>query len=91
MPRYSMSNGEMIDKKKIDINVTNTKKQYIENFIDEHGYKFCERTERSDLPVECSHIISVKECQNNGTTGRPLRTTTSKDKCVNYLRLPPEQ
>ena len=61
-----MSNGQSISKEKIDRNVSKAKKNYIENFRDQHSYLFCERTKRSDLPLERSHIISVKECQESG-------------------------
>ena len=68
MPKYRMTNGDMIDKKKIDRLVSEAKRSYLEMFFDEHGYFFCERTKRSDLPLDCSHIISVKECQESGRT-----------------------
>lgn len=60
-----MSNGEMMDKKKIDRRVAQAKEQYLQAYIDEHGYLFCERTKRSDLPLERSHIASVKMCQES--------------------------
>lgn len=66
MPKYKLSNGESMDKKKIDKNVAEAKREYVEAFIDKHGYLFCERTKRSDLPLDCSHIISVSECQWSG-------------------------
>lgn len=66
MPKYSTSEGVMIDKKKIDRRVAQAKKDYIENFFFDHGYHFCERTSRSDLPLDCSHIISVRMCQASG-------------------------
>ena len=66
MPKYKMSNGEMIDKNVIDRNIAKAKKSYIESFYEEYGYHFCERTKRSDLPLDCSHIISVRVCQVTG-------------------------
>jgi hypothetical protein len=66
MPKYSTSAGKMLDKKVIDKRVTQCKKDYLEAFHEDHGYHFCERTQRSDLPLDCSHIISVKQCQEMG-------------------------
>lgn len=66
MPKYPMSDGQMIDKKQIDRKVAKAKEEYVQNFHDEHGYLFCERTERSDLPLERSHIMSVRMCQATG-------------------------
>lgn len=66
MPKYPMSDGTMIDKKKIDRKVTKAKEEYVVNFHDEHGYLFCERTKRSDLSLERSHIMSVRWCQATG-------------------------
>ena len=61
-----MSNGDMIEKKKIDKKVSAAKLAYKEQFWENEGYHFCERTKRSDLPLDCSHIISVRMCQATG-------------------------
>ena len=66
MPKYKKSNGEMIDKKIIDRKVNETKKLFLQNFFEEHGYYFCERTGRVDMALDCSHIISVRMCQAMG-------------------------
>lgn len=66
MPIYKKSNGESIDKKKIDKLVVKAKREYVEEFIDKHGFLYCERTKRSDLALDCSHIISVRMCQASG-------------------------
>lgn len=66
MGKYSMSDGTMIEKSRIDFRVTKAKKLKLELFRDEHGYIFCERTNRSDLPLDCSHIISVRLAQETG-------------------------
>lgn len=66
MPNYKTSSGQSIDKKKIDKNISEAKKKYLESFIDEYDFYYCERTKRVDLGLDCSHIISVKECQNSG-------------------------
>tara|TARA_R110000796_G_scaffold238078_2_gene358313 strand:+ start:444 stop:836 length:393 start_codon:yes stop_codon:yes gene_type:complete len=66
MPKYPNSSGEMIDKKVIDRRIAKAKDQYVEKFIDTHGFLFCERLIRSDLPLDRSHVVSVKYCQEHG-------------------------
>lgn len=66
MPKYKLSSGESIEKSKIDRKVTKAKEEYLQTFFDNHSYYFCERTNRSDLSLDCSHIISVRMCQSSG-------------------------
>lgn len=64
---YRTSSGERISKKQIDINVRKAKFKKLNSFMDEHGYIFCEECNRSDKPpYDCSHNISVYECQKTG-------------------------
>jgi len=39
------------------------KQKKIDDFINEHGYLFCESCKRSDLPLDPSHIISRADCK----------------------------
>ena len=64
--KYSMSDGTMIEKSKIDSRIKKTKEDYKQKFFDDNGFYFCERSIRSDLPRDMSHIISVRECQDMG-------------------------
>ncbi len=66
MPKYPMSDGEMIDKKIIDRKVKGAKEDFLKAFLAEHDYYFCQRTGRVDLGLDCSHIISVRMCQASG-------------------------
>jgi len=67
MNSYRTSNGERLNKSVIDARVRNAKKAKIASFINEYGYIFCEECKRSDLtPIDCSHIISVDQCQKQG-------------------------
>jgi len=69
MNKYKTSTGESIEKNKIDKKIRDAKKAFLDNFYDEHGYYFCERTGRSDLkPLDVSHIISVRFAQATGRT-----------------------
>ena len=66
MNTYEISSGERLSKSVIDKRVKKAKENYINDFRDKHGYLFCERTKRVDCVLDCSHIISVKACQNMG-------------------------
>ena len=62
-----MSNGERIFKSKIDNNVRKAKQQKIAEFLEENDYLFCEDCKKNTcLPIDCSHDISVDECQKSG-------------------------
>ncbi len=67
MTTYSDSFGNRIEKSVIDRRVKIAKKQLLQNQIDEHGYNFCEECKRSSgVYLDCSHNVSVKECQESG-------------------------
>ena len=62
--RYKTSQGEYMNKDYIDRKIREAKAKLISKHIDEYGYVFCVKCKRSDVPpYDCSHIISVKECQ----------------------------
>lgn len=67
MTTYRMSNGDRVKKSVLDRNVKEAKKKKLELFIEEYGYAFCEDCKNNDCkPIDCSHDISVKECQESG-------------------------
>ena len=69
MNYYRTSQGERISKSIVDANIRKAKEQKLKEFITEHGYFFCEDCKRNDCkPIDCSHDISVKECQETGQT-----------------------
>lgn len=68
---FSTSKGERIPKKQIDINVRAAKGIKLADMYSEHGYIFCEeegcgKNASAGEPIDCSHDISVKECQESG-------------------------
>jgi Fe2+ or Zn2+ uptake regulation protein len=64
---YHCSDGSRVSKKEIDRRIRDAKKQKILKFIKDHGYVYCEECGRNDcIPVDCSHDISVDECQKSG-------------------------
>lgn len=66
---YRMSDGSRITKAEIDKRVHKAKAQKLEQMMEDYGYVFCEDCGKNDCkPVDCSHDISVKECQESGRT-----------------------
>ena len=72
---YKMSNGSRVLKTIIDRKVSEAKALKIQDMLDEHGYVFCEddsngpicgRNANSGVYIDCSHEISVDQCQKNG-------------------------
>lgn len=67
MNTYQLSNGERIKKTVIDARVKKAKAQVLENQLLEYGYNFCVNCKRSTgVYLDCSHIVSVKDCQEMG-------------------------
>ncbi len=69
MPTYSTSTGERLTRHQIEEKIRAAKKAVLQSQLDEHGYNFCTTCKRNDdRPVDCAHIISVKECLESGRT-----------------------
>ena len=66
MNTFRTSKGETITKAKIDRNVRKAKEIKLRQFKNDHGYFFCEACNHSFGRIDCSHTISVNECQNLG-------------------------
>ena len=71
MNHFRCSDGTRVTKAQIDRNVTKAKKLKIEEQLEAHGYNFCEepgcgKNQNCGEPLDCSHDISVNECQNSG-------------------------
>lgn len=67
MSHYRCSDGSKVSKAAIDANVRKAKALKIQQHLDEHGYLFCTECFRNDCkPIDCSHVISVDECQKTG-------------------------
>lgn len=68
MNHYRMSNGERVSKVTIDSKIRTAKAKALELQIDKYGYNFCADCGRnaSGTRLECSHEISVDECQKSG-------------------------
>ena len=67
MNHYYKSDGTKVSKSTIDRMVRYAKKLKLEQQFDELGYNVCEDCFRNDCkPLDCSHDISVDECQKSG-------------------------
>ena len=67
MNHYRTSTGERISKLEIDKRVRQAKKEKLQEQFEKYGYNFCEECLRNDdKPIDCSHVISVDECQKSG-------------------------
>lgn len=66
---YADSKGNRYTKQEIDQKVREAKQLKKDRFSKKHGYYFCERCGKSNcLPLDLSHLISVKEAQESGNT-----------------------
>ena len=64
---YKTSDGLRVSKATIDRRVRNAKKWKVQIQFDELGYNVCEDCFKNDCkPLDCSHNISVNECQKSG-------------------------
>ena len=67
MNTYKTSSGERIKKSVIDRLVRSAKSQVIVNQVNTFGYNFCEECKQSSgAYLDCSHTLSVDQCQKQG-------------------------
>ncbi len=67
MNHYFTSSGERVPKSVVNSRVRKAKEEKIALMIEYAGYVFCEDCGRNDcVPVDCSHDVSVKKCQEEG-------------------------
>lgn len=67
MATYKTSNGERLTKSVIDNRIRKAKAAKLKAMLDEQGYIACENCGVSGgARLDCSHNISVKECQETG-------------------------
>lgn len=69
MGTYRCSDGTRISQSTLDYRIRKAKAKKLKHAIEKYGYIFCEKCKRNDCkPVDCSHIVSVQNCKDNGTT-----------------------
>lgn len=72
MNHYTDSKGNKVSKSTIDRLVRQCKERKLEQMQDEHGYIFCEECGTSNSRLDCSHTISVDQCQKNSSINLEL-------------------
>jgi len=61
------SDGTRYTSAQVERYTTRAKKAYLENFVEDHRYPYCEDCHRNDcVPIDVSHEISVDECKKRG-------------------------
>ena len=69
MNYYRCSDGSKVAKSVVDYRIREAKKEKLALQLEEFGYNFCEECKRSSgIYLDCSHDISVDECQKTGQT-----------------------
>lgn len=68
MNSYRTSDGQKVKKSVIDRRIRMAKDRKLQLQRDEHGYNFCEECGKNamDTYLDCSHDVSVDECQKSG-------------------------
>lgn len=84
MPSYKTSDGDRLQKSVIDSRVVKAKEAKIEAMMDEQGYISCEIcgiNAAAGEPIDCSHDVSVKECQESGRSELAYDITNITMRC----------
>jgi len=69
MGSYKCSDGTRVSQGQIDRNIKKAKARKLQNFLDVHGYFFCEDCKKNDCkPIDCSHDESVGQLKKEGRT-----------------------
>lgn len=82
MNTYKTSTGERLKKSVIDSLVKKAKKEKLKQQFEEFGFNFCEDCHISGgVFLDCSHDISVKECQESGQAEKAFDVENIKIRC----------
>lgn len=84
MNHFSTSTGERISKAEIDRRIRAAKQEKISRMYEEYGYIFCEvcgLNSNAGVPLDCSHTISVDECQKTGRAELAYDVSNIKIRC----------
>jgi hypothetical protein len=65
---YKTSWGERLTKVQVEKRIRQVKAQKIIQFIEKHGYAFCEKQGcgTTEGPIDCAHLVSIDKCQKEG-------------------------
>lgn len=82
MGTFSTSTGERLKKSVIDRKIREAKKAVLEQQLLEYGYNFCVDCKASSgVRIDCSHDISVDECQKSGRAELAFDMNNIKPRC----------
>ena len=82
MNHYKLSNGQKMSKSMIDSNIRKAKQHALEIQFNEYGYNFCvDCLKSSGVYLDCSHEISVNECQKRGMAELAFDPSNIKIRC----------
>ena len=64
---FSESNGDRISRNRIERKIRKSKEIKLAQQLHDYCYNFCEECKSNACkPLDCSHVISVKECLERG-------------------------
>lgn len=82
MGTFSTSTGERFTTEQIDRKIRIAKEGKINMMSVSNGYVFCEECGRSrGMPIDCAHVISVKEAKETGRAELSWDIDNIKMKC----------
>ena len=91
MNHLRCTDGTKVSKAYIDRQVSKAKARKVQKQLDDYGYNFCEECKinaSSGIYIDCSHDISVNECQNTGRAELAWDTENitirCRDACLNW-------
>lgn len=84
MNSFKASTGERVPKDEIGRKIKKAKAKFLEMFLDEHGYYFCEGEDHDGTcgQLSISHVVSVNEAQNSGRAELCWSTANFKLLCI---------
>jgi len=82
MNHYGTSDGGRVSKSVIDKRIRMAKAHALELQWNEFGYNFCvDCLKSSGVYLDCSHTISVDECQKSGNSELAWETSNIQIRC----------
>ena len=84
MNSFKTSMGERVPKDEIDRRTKKAKARFLEMFLNEYGYYFCEGEDHDGTcgQLSISHVVSVNEAQNSGRAELCWDTDNFKLLCI---------
>jgi hypothetical protein len=64
---YHTSDGKRVGRTYVDYQIRKAKERKLAIQMEDQGFNCCQTCKRNDdQPIDCAHIISVKECLESG-------------------------